>query len=286
MSAEVSQWIDPTGVVTTLDVDWDASGRYMPEIAHEEDAVPGQDGARHRASRFKPHEFTLKLTISANPGDEAGLRAALRTLMNAMNPTRGEGIIRVTSPIGDVREIGCYCTAGLGLEEKPGSNGPDMQQAAVVFRAYDPHWRDQSDTSISYTINQTPSFFPFFPLRLTTSQIAVDATIVNAGDLETWPVWTIFGPGGAIVLRNLTTGARLLFNTHVLQAGESIVIDTRPGNKSVTKQDGSNAFPDLDTASALWSLGPGSTAVRLEMSGATAGNSALQLNFRQRYLSP
>lgn len=258
----------------------------MAEVAHEEDAVPGQDGARHRASRYKPHEFTLKLTISANPGDQAGLRTALRQLMYAMSPTRGEGIIRVTSPLGDVRELPCFCTSGLGLEEKPDSSGVDMQQAAVVFRAYDPYWRDQSDISTSFTIGATPSFFPFFPLRLTASQIAVDTTVSNAGDGVAWPVWTIFGPAAQIVLRNLTTGELLLFSTLTLGAGESVVIDTRPGYKTATKNDRTNVFPDLDVSSSLWALQPGNTALRLEMSAALAGSSALQLNFRQRYLSP
>jgi phage-related protein len=286
VTAEISQWLDVNGTVTTLDVDWDASGRYMAEIVHEEDAVPGQDGARHRAAHYKPHEFTLKLTISANPGDEAGLRTALRNLMVAMDPKRGAGIIRVTSPIGDVREIECYVASGLGIEEKPGSGGVDMQQAAVVFRAYDPFWRDVSDIAASFSIGATPSFFPIFPLRLTASQIAVDTTVTNSGDTDAWPVWTIVGPGSGIVLRNLTTGELLLFNTLSLGTGESVVIDTRPGRKTVTKQDGSNSFPDLDVSSSLWALRTGTTSVRLEMSAALAGVSSLAVNYRQRYLSP
>jgi phage-related protein len=284
VSAEVTQWIDPTGIVTTLDVDWDASGRFMPEIAHEEDGVPGQPGARHRASRHKTHDFTLKITIAA--ADEPSLRTAQRQLVYAMDPTRGEGTIRVQSPIGDMREIRCYCTSGLGMDEKPGSSGPDMQQASVTFRAYDPYWRDSLDDIRTFTIGPAPSFFPFFPLRLTSSQIAANATVTNGGDVEAWPVWTITGPGSGIVLRNLTTGANLIFSTTALGSWESIVIDTRPGIKTVTKQDGTNLFPDLDVTSALWSLQAGPNATRLEMSGAIPGSSALQLKLRRRYLAP
>lgn len=283
MSAEITQWIDPDGVVTLLDVDWDASGRFMSEVRLSEDEVPGQDGARHRQTRFAPHEFSLKLTMAA--ADEPLLRTAIRALVSAMNPKKGEGIIRVTSPLGDVREIGCRVVGGLGLDEKPEVSGPTMQTAVVTFHASDPLWRDQSDTSASYAVGDPVSFFPIFPLRLTSSQIVVDATINNTGDDEAWPVWTITGPGAGIVLRNVTTGKSLTLSTTLL-TGESIVIDTRPGYKTVVRQDGSNLWPDVDVTSSLWPLQVGNNAIRLEMSGATVGTSVLQVTYRRKYLSP
>lgn len=278
-------WIDPAGVITPLDVDWEASGRFMPDVTHEEDGVPGQPGARHRASRFKPHEFTLKVTLAT--ADEPSLRVAQRALVSAMDPTRGEGTIRVTSTIGDVREIRCYYSAGLGMEEKLGNSGPDMQQAAILFRAYDPYWRPTSDTSQSFTIGVGATFFPFFPLRLTSSEIAVDTTITNTGDdANVWPTWTIRGPGGVIKLRNFTTGKNLIFTSTTLGVGEFVTVDTRPGRKTVTRQDGTSLFADLDPTSALWPLQTGANAVRLEMTGATPGASALTVNYRPGYLSP
>ena len=284
MSAEITEWIDPSGTLTTLDVDWDATGRFMPDIAHEEDGVPGQPGSRHRASRHKAHEFTIKLNVTAST--EPALRTAMRQIVYAMDPTRGEGTIRVTSPLGDVREILCYYTAGLGMEEKFGSSGPTMQQCAVMFRAYDPYWRDTTSSTQAFTIGATPSFFPIFPIRLTSSSIAVDATVINTGDVATWPVWTIVGPGAAIILRNLNTGEYISFDTLALGSGESVVIDTRPGYKTVTKSDDTNLFPDLSILSTLWALQPGNTAVRLEMSAAIAGSSSMNLSYKRKYLSP
>jgi phage-related protein len=284
MSGEVTAWEDPTGVVTTLDVDWDASGRYMPEVYHEEYEIPGQDGSRNRSTRFKPHEFSLKLTVAAS--SEASLRSAIRSLESAMNPKRGTGIIRVTSPIGDTRELPCKVVDGLGLEEKPEMSGPDMQQAVVTFKAFDPLWRDVSDTSTSFDVGAAVSFFPFFPLRLTNSQIAVDTSINNDGDDEAFPVWTIAGPGSVIKLSNLTTGEVLEFSTLTLAAGESVVIDTRPGSKGATRNTGVSVYSDLTLASSLWTLQTGVNLIRLEMSGAQTGISKLTVSFRKRYLSP
>jgi phage-related protein len=284
VTAEITQFVDPFGVVTTLDVDWQAKGRFMPEVLHEEDGVPGQPGARHRASRHKEHDFTIRITISA--ADEPGLRTAQRAMVSSMDPTRGEGTIRVTSPLADVREIPVYYVDGLQMDESPGASGPTMQQCDVTFRAYDPYWRDPSDVSGTFTIGAAPTFFPIFPIRLAASQIAASQPVLNGGDVDTWPVITLVGPGGAITLRNLTTGKSTVFSTVALGAGESIVIDTRPGVKTVTKNDGSNLFSDLDPTTALWSLQPGSNSVQLEMSGASVGASSLVFAYRQKYLSP
>ena len=283
MSAEITQWIDPNGAVTLLDVDWEASGRFMPPVVISEDEVPGQDGARLRQTRFGPHDFTIKMVITE--ASEALLRTAIRARVSAMNPKRGEGILRVTSPLGDVREIQCSVIDGMGLEEKPEMSGPQMQMALVTFHATDPLWRDQSDTSASYNVGDAPSFFPIFPIRLTSSQIVVDEIILNDGDDEMWPVWTLLGPGSGIALRNVTTGKSLVLSTTLL-AGESIVIDTQPNYKTVKLQDGTNLWPDVDVTSSLWPLVEGSNAIRLEMSGATIGASVLQVNYRRKWLSP
>lgn len=283
MSAEITVWEDPDGAVTTLDVDWDADGRYMPEVYFEEDETPGQDGSRNRSTRFKPHEFTLLLTVVGT--DEPTLRTAVRNLVSAMNPKRGMGKIRVTSPLGDVREINCKAASGLGVTEKAGVSGPTMQQIPVTFRAFDPLWRDASDTTDAFVINDPVSFFPFFPLRLTNSQIAVDDTVNNTGDDDAWPVWTIVGPGSVIKLSNLTTGEVISLPTTTLGVGESIVIDS--GAKTATRQDGSNAFPALDIfVSTMWALQVGVNLIRLEMSAAVVGVSSLQVSYRKRYLSP
>lgn len=286
MTAEITQFVDAFGTVTLLDVDWDATGRFMPPVQHEEDGVPGQPGGRHRASRHAIREFTIKVVMEA--ADEPTLRQVVRTIVAAINPAKSDspGAIRVTSPLGDVREIPCYYSGGLDMQEQVEMSGPQMQAAAVTFRSYEPYWRETSDSTAGpFSVGVVPTYFPIFPIRLTSSQIAVDAVINNDGDVDCWPVWTINGPGGVITLRNLTTGLSIVFSTTTLGTGESISIDTRPGAKSATKQDGTNLWPDLSLASELWPLVPGANQIRLEMSGVTAGVSSLQGNYRRRWLT-
>lgn len=283
---ETLQWIDADGATTTLDAEWEVSGRFMPPIKTQVDEVPGQPGGLLRSTRHGIREFVV--AVWQQGAGETGLRTALRAFVDKLDPIRGPGKLRVTSPLGDQREITCSYAAGLEMEEKLGdSSGPDSQKIPLAFTAFDPYWYDPSPTSETFSIVSVPSFFPIFPIKLTASELVVDDTVTNNGSVETWPVWTITGPGTDITLRNLTTGLHMSFGTHALGAGESLVIDTRPGRKSVTLQDGTNAYAWLDwTVSSLWSLKRGMTSVRLEMAGVIAGQSSLQVSYWQRYLSP
>lgn len=283
MVAEVTTWTGPDSVTTVLDVDWNASGRYMPEVFHEEDEVPGQDGTRWRSTRFKPHEFTLKCAVVG--ASEGALRTAVRSLVSTMNPKRGEGTITVASPLGDTRQIRCRVVEGLGLDEQEDLSSPWMQMCVITFHAFDPLWEDVSDTSATYQITAAPLFFPILPVRLTSSQIVADATIVNTGDDDMWPQWTITGPASGISVRNSTTGAVFTLST-VLGTGESLYIDTRPNHKTVRRQDGTNLMADVDITTDMWPLVVGTNACRLEVSGAIVGPSTLSVSYRQRYLSP
>lgn len=286
MSAEVTQWIDPDGVTTTLEVDWDAAGRFMPRVEFEADGVPGQPGEYFRNVRHGVREFMLAVDITGT--DDADLRANMREIVARMDPTRGAGRIRVTSPVGDQREIMCRYASGLGMTEKLGDDsGETWQRAAVSFLAHDPYWYDVSPNSQTFDVTPlVPSFFPIFPLKLTASELAVDAVVDNTGDVDTWPVWTIQGPGSVIKLSNLTTGKYLSFPAGALSTGQSLVIDTRPRRKTVLLGDGTNAYSSMDTTSSLWPLVRGINTVRLEMSGVDNTVSNLSLTYWRRYLSP
>ena len=282
--SEVLQWIDPAGAATTLDAEWEVKGRFMPKIETQVDEVPGQPGGILRDARHGIREFLVVVWQSA--ASETALRTALRSFVRSMDPVRGQGKLRVTSPLGDQREITCQCITGLDLDEKLGENsGPDYQKIPLGFVAYDPYWYVVSPVSQSFTMGTQPAFFPLFPLRLSSSQVAVEATLANDGDVETWPVWTLTGPGSQIRLVNLTTEQFIYLDTNTLGAGETLTIDTRPNKKTLTLQDGSNLFDWLSLDSTLWSLGTGTTLIHLEMSGATTA-SALSVSYHPRYLSP
>lgn len=290
--SEIVEWIDADGVSLTLNspsvtlyqVDWDVTGRFMPRIETQVDEIPGRAGALLRDTRHGIHEFVLPLSIAAS--SEANLRSVLRDLVDRMDPTRGVGKIRVTSPIGDQREINCVYAAGLEMAEREGVSGPEYQECPLAFTAHDPYWYDPSPAEQSFSVTDTPDFFPILPVRLTSSELVADGVATNSGSVDAWPVWTITGPGSSITLRNLTTSKFLTLDGVTLQAGESAVIDTRPGYRTVTQNDGTNLYPYLTLFSTLWPLARGANSVRLEMTGVDAAVSELTLSYYQRYLSP
>lgn len=283
---ETTVWVDVDGGQTTLEVEWATSGRFMPKIEFNEDIVAGQPGARLRSVRHAVHELVVPFWFDG--ATEADQRTQMRNICDLMDPTRGPGKIRVTSPVGDQREIVCSYAAGLEVDEKLGDNaGLFSQMVPVMFRGHDPYWYDVTTTTPGdFQATSTPSFFPFFPLRLSSSEIVVDTTITNDGSVETWPTWTIYGPGSGVVLRNLTTGKNLLMTTVTLSTGQYITVDTRPDYKTVRRDDGTNMWSVVDFGSALWSLNRGANRIRLEMTGTTPLVSRLQVSYKRRFLAP
>lgn len=291
MSDEVVSWVDADGGITVLPVEWDAHGRFMPQVIIDSDEVPGREGAVPRQARHGVHEFILPLWLTDSTPE--ALRTQLRTLVDVMNPVNDDdtvrlGKIQVQSVLGDVREIECAYASGLEMAEKINdSSGPTFQRVPISFTAFDPYWQDPSPSSKTFTVTSVPKFFPIFPLHLTASQLVVDDVVVNAGSVKTWPVWTITGPGTDIVLTNLTTGQKLDFGSHALGTGEVLTVDTRPGHKSATLQDGTSVYSWVDwTVSIMWPIGRGTSVVSLDMAGITVGVSSLQVSYQQRYLSP
>lgn len=280
---ESTQWVDPDGGTLDLAVEWDVQGRGMPPPVYETELVPEQPGERLRAVRHGAREFVLRLWIEG--ASEAAMWTAVRDTIARMDPTRGDGKIRVTTVVGDQREIICRVQSGLELSERLNdTSGPEVQRAAVAFRASDPYWYDLSDTTETYSLNpSSATWFPIFPLRLASSEVFTDATVTNTGDVETWPVWTITGPGSGIILRNLTTGKFLSLGALALSSGQVVTIDTRPGRKTITLNDSTNLFGYRTADSSLWPLARGANVIRIEMASATAASS-VQLARKHRYL--
>ncbi len=254
-------------------------GRHMPPITHTEDEVPLQPGGRLRQVNIKTRELDLPILITGL--SEMDVRTEIRTLEHLMNPLRGDGKLRVTAPDGSQRELTCRYLSGLQLNEE--KLYLLKQTAPLVFRAPDPYWYDTQTNVFTYvTGGQPATFFPFFPLRLSSSTVFTDASVSNLGDVEAWPEWIITGPGDSITLRNLTTGETITLNT-TIGTGEQITIDTKPGKKTIRKNDGTNLFGSQSFDSSLWALQPGSNSIRIEVSNTTTASS-VQLSYRNRYL--
>lgn len=291
MAVEVIAWVDPDGVETVLSdqpytqVPIGSSGRFMPPISFVADEIPGQPGSRLREVRTLTREYELPLVIKGD--DPMGLRAKIRELVGAFDPTRGAGKIRCTAHDGTLRELTCRYQSGLELEEKPGVRSPTFQKTILVLKAFDPYWYVQNPLTNLWAFSGSgpATWFPLFPLVLGASEVLAQPTVNNPGDVFTWPKWTITGPMTGVTLRNVTTEAALTLTT-TLTAGEAVRIDTSPGIKSALRSPANlNVFSSLSALSELWPLERGNNVLSIEIAGAATGTE-VTLEFTPRYLVP
>lgn len=288
MDREIITWIDANGTHHDIDdrvnyaILLGTKGFYMPPISIIDEEVSEQAGSRPRMVKVNSRELDIPIVIRGKNGID--LRKNMRNLLRIFNPLKGDGKIQVTSHDGSQRELSCRYIGGLEIDEAEGTYGNRQQKSILVLKAFDPFWYDTKTNVLTFKTGEPATFFPFFPMRLSSSEVFADVSIDNTGDVETWPEWIITGPGENIVLRNLTT--RELTHLDVrLGIGESITIDTRPFHKTVIKNDGTNLFYTLTEESSLWSLKDGKNNIRLEMANATE-QSNIQLSYRNRYWGP
>ncbi|WP_209121505.1 phage tail domain-containing protein [Alkalihalobacillus sp. BA299] len=284
--ADKIYWIDSNGNEQQLSLHPNFSvlkgmnGRFMPPISFVEDEVPFQHGSRLRNVKVKARDVDIPLLIQAD--SEVNLRRKVRESLRMFNPLNGDGKLKSIAPDGSQRELTCRYSMGFeGLEDSD-NKGYTWQTLVLVFRAFDPYWYDTSTNVKTFNTGETATFFPFFPLRLSSSTVFTDTTIDNQGDVEAWPEWIIKGPGENIYLRNLTTGQLLNLNIS-LAVGETATIVTKPFEKSIKKNDGTNLYGEQSEESSLWALREGKNNIRIEMSNATE-NSSVQLSYKNRYL--
>jgi phage-related protein len=281
--SETFVWTDPDGTDTTLIVERQTQGRFAPPTRFKTDTSPIQPGSLMRNARHESRRVVIPILIRSDSA--ANLRTTLRELNFALDPVRGRGTLKVTGPGGTERIARAYLEDGMGLDESLDSTtGNTWQRASLQFFCEEPYWLDANTISSSVDYGTTTAtFFPFFPLRLSSSSVFGSVEIDNTGDVNTWPQWTITGPGSAIYLKNLTTGKTINIDT-TLTAGETITIDTTPGVRTITKNDGTSLFGSLTAGSELWPLIRGINSIQLEMSDAISGSS-ISYSYSRRWLS-
>ena len=276
LECETHEYRNPLGETVRWRTLIGTVGRMMPPIQITSIPVPSGHGSRFRAAAHTERPVAFQV---ATPGPLDG-RDELRRWAAVLDPAKGEGTVTVVQGEWAGRRLRCVYEAGLDeLEENHRSWNP----AALVFRAAWPYWEDASESEKAVTQDDTThTWFPFLPLVLGASDAFAVFTVTNAGDVTTWPIVTVTGPALEVTASNETTG----LSWHVtgsIADGSTLVVDTRPGFKTVTV-DGVNAFNRLTDTSSLWGLQPG--ANRVEIAGAaTSSATAIRFTWRQAWLA-
>lgn len=245
--------------------------------------VPMQPEERLREVQVASRLVDLPILIQA--ANRNAFLTAHRAITKAMNPLLGEGKLRVTSNDGVVRFLECRYVAGLEGMDSAGKANEEWMMSTISFRALNPFWQGVLVEDAYVVGGSTGEFFknPFFPMVLTSSAVIDQPLVNNAGDVRAWPVFTITGPGENIALLNETTGKMILLYGLILDTGETLIIDTRPGYKSLTMSNGENAWETFTDESELWSLEPGDNQLSIQVNAAD-GNTEIAMSFTPQYL--
>jgi hypothetical protein len=274
--AETLEWLGPDGSVTLLQQRLGARGRFAPPIKLVTDQISGVHGSRVRTVRADAANIVVPVLLSTALTNPDGFRTLVRQLASALNPLRGSGMLRSTvthtSGVVEVRLMVAYYVDGMNFTEDDTTTG----YPSLLFQSDGPpFWTDDADTSLLFT-NQATSYTwfpiggaPWAPLVLNASSIFATATVVNTGDAEAWPVWTITGPvSGLIQFDNLTTAKSLWLDYAIGSGQTNVVLNTRPGLKSATQ--GATSLYGYLTSWDMWPLAPGSNNIQITVPGATA----------------
>lgn len=273
---ETHEWRSSTGETIRFVTRTEATQRFMPPVSLHTIRVPQAEGGRFRYARHGERLATIPVVL---PGPQVA-RDELRRWAAALDPLKGEGTLTVVQGDHPGRQLVCAYETGL---ESYSEEHASLGLTTLAFRAADPYWQDAAEQSLVAGLgDNVATWFPFLPLVLGASDIFASPTITNNGDVDAWPVITVAGPGTDLNVSNDTTGQSWHFTGNIA-AGSTLVVDHRPGHKSV-RLDGFNAFGRLADDSVLWPLVPGPNRVSIGFASGTAA-SRVTFAWRNRWLS-
>lgn len=289
MGSRLLSWFDVTGMEWPLNGESNyraiigPTGLYSVPVSIITQDVPMQPGTTEKYVQLLASSPTIPLIITA--GSEADLDAARRALKWAMTANRGVGKLRHTANDGTVRDLNCRLASGFEGDESAANRAPGFIALSLTFFAADPFWYDVNYQQQVFTVAAgTPLIgtgIAFLPIHLAPTGIASNASLENDGEAIAWPLWTLNGPMTSATFTNTTTGD-VLSITASLSAGQSITIDTSPGQKTVLREDGSKHFEYVSATSTLWGLAVDTNNIAVVVTGSGVGT-LLTLQYKQRH---
>jgi hypothetical protein len=159
---------------------------------------------------------------------------------------------------------------------------------AINLYCPQPWFYDRAETVIYRAYESAGDFLGNLP-TISSSLLLGESEVVNPGQVEAWPEWTITGPADYITATNLTTGLSWELDPDApgidhgpLMAGQTITLKTEQLQvRGVNGTDNWTAavnFPDA----TLWPLRRGINLINFDVQGAAAGTE-VTVRFRAKH---
>ncbi|MFE7361505.1 phage distal tail protein [[Kitasatospora] papulosa] len=284
-------WTSSSGRVTSLSDfdDWRSGAFVMPGVAgtglpdytYYQDQSPSFDGSVVRGVRAGSRPITIPLHIWGL--DRPSCLTRFHRIVQDLNPAYGPGTLTFTESDGSARRISAYYADGLNVQDDDDKTGRHWMTVVLTFSAPSPYFLGTDRTATFQVGGGSDTFLPLLPWKVRDSQVLGAVQVINLGEVDTYPVWTIKGPATAATVTNTTTSESFVL-TKTMSSSDTAVIDTREGIKSALLNGSTNLWPNLGSSPVLWPLRPGSNDVSLTVTG-TTGDSSVQLSYTARYLT-
>ena len=225
-------------------------GLGLPPVRRLVERGPAQNGDTDVGYRLEPRILSFVLLQASE--DVAGYWAARRALQRFLAPSTVPIRLRIDLPTGEARQLDVAYIGGLGWgsSDRLGT----AHQTPIQLRAADPTFYDPVAQSVVYAVPSGAGAWTIpwdIPWGIGASTINTAQSVQTPGDWASYPVITVAGPIANLVITNDTTGEKLDFTGYTIANGDTFTIDTSPGVKSVTDQNGVRRIDKLTDDSDL-----------------------------------
>lgn len=281
------------GAGTTVNV-IETTGLGRPPVRESDVDQPSMDGQFAGPDYWagRSIQFDAAIKTPGDPGACHDMVAALQAVTDAASVrlVGGQGMaLRVKRPGRLVKRLTVRARR-LDPEYRQVIHG--YVPLDMEFLAHDPTWYADEESTTELPLGwltgggfAAPVEAPIF---VQDGTVAADRPgwVTNGGDADAWPVLRIFGPCSNVTITHVASGRFLALPTLNLDAGRWVEIDTRPGYRTVTWDNGGNASTYLSPGSRidLFALPPGMSEMRWTAFDST--NSArLRVTWRDAYIA-
>ena len=215
----------------------------------------GQDGETYENTYLNAKPLEVTFEIYAATEEEA--EAERRNVISRLSPKSGEGLLR-HSYLGLDATIKCVPDGGVMMTKK----GNCIYVVRAKFRAYDPYFRDVTETSFPLRFVKDLLVFPVTFPHIFGDRVSIGKAI-NSGDAPAPVIIRFYGGVTSPSFCNHTTGQRIDLIGEI-PSDSVLEINTEYGTKSISIiKNGvrENAFGMLSPSSELWELAVGENEI-------------------------
>jgi hypothetical protein len=281
------------GAGTTVQV-IETSGLGRPPVRDSDVDQPSMDGQFAGPDYWagRQIQFDAAIKIPGDPGACHDMVAALQAVTDnaSVRLVGGQGMtLRVKRPGRPVKRL---TVRARKLDPEYGRVIHGYVPLDMEFLAHDPTWYADEESVTEIPLGwltgggfAAPIEAPIF-VQDGTLAAERPGWVTNAGDAAAWPIIRITGPCSNVSVIHVASGRMLTLPTLAIPVGRWIEIDTRPGYRTVTWDNGGNASTYLSPASRidLFSIPPGVSEMRWTAFDST-NTARMRLTWRDAYIA-